>query len=94
MQWNKTFGGIDDDQGFAVQQTLDGGYAIIGRTNSFGKNAWLIKTNDKGIMKWNKTYGGSSWDGGYSGKQVSDGGYIITGYTYSYGIGNGDIWII
>lgn len=45
-QWNKTLGGYDWDGAEAVIQTSDGGYAIVGRTRSYGAgdfDAWLIK---------------------------------------------------
>jgi hypothetical protein len=41
-EWNKTFGGSDGDEGYAVQQTKDGGYIIVGQTHG---DVWLIKVN-------------------------------------------------
>ncbi|MHC4181931.1 MAG: Ig-like domain-containing protein [Planctomycetota bacterium] len=94
--WEKTFGGTDDDCGYSVQQTSDGGYIIAGAITFIagGGYVYLIKTDSDGISLWEKTLGGAGLDRGFSGQQTSDGGYIIAGQTTSFGVGGGDVYLI
>ncbi len=47
----KTYGDIDDDNGYSIAQTSDGGFVITGSTSSFGagsRDVYLIKTDSEG----------------------------------------------
>ncbi len=95
--WSQTFGGTDDDNGWAVQQTPDGGFIIAGFTSSFGAggvDVYLIRTDSMGELLWTKTYGGEGDDYAWAIQPATDGGYIIAGQTESFGAGNVDAYLI
>jgi len=97
LQWARTYGGTDWDWASSVQQTSDGGYIVVGTTESFGAGSadvFLIKTDANGNVIWAKTYGGTDWDYAYSVQQTSDGGYIVAGFTEFLGAGNADFFLI
>ena len=97
ITFQKTYGGINSDRGFSVQQTTDNGYIITGSANyvsSGTSDVYLIKTNVYGDTLWTRIFGGGADDRGESVKQTSDGGYIIAGATGSFGAGLADVYLI
>jgi predicted secreted protein len=95
--WNKFFGGSGNDVGRSVRQTSDGGYIIVGYTESYGAggyDVWLIRTDESGDTLWTRTFGGSSDDYGYSVEQTKDEGYVLVGITNSFASGGSDVWLI
>jgi hypothetical protein len=98
LQWTKTIGGKDFEDGYALIQTADGGYVIAGQTNSFGAggyDVYLVKLDANGNLQWTKTIGGEKDDVGLMSLiQTSDGGYAIAGATNSFGAGNGDVYVV
>jgi hypothetical protein len=89
-EWNQTYGGIDYDVAYSVIQTADGGYAIAGRTDSFGSSNgdfWLVKTDSTGNAQWNKTYAMGAPAVASCVIQTADGGYALAGYAnYDFGL--------
>ena len=93
VEWVRNFGGSGEETAQAIIATSDGGYAILGFSNSMdgdivGKTTavndyWLLKLDATGNLEWNKTYGGSKDDRGQSLAQTKDGGYVLTGYAMS-----------
>jgi hypothetical protein len=98
--WTRTYGGTNDDYGYSVQQTADGGYIVAGSTRSFGvgipdsANFYLIKTDASGDTLWARTYGDTGDDDGHSVRQTLDGGYIIAGFATFLGAGVQDVYLI
>lgn len=89
----KTYGGSKNDSAQSVTATLDGGYAILGYTQSNDDDItdkqdesfdyWVLKFDANDQLQWQKTYGGSLDDRGSDIVQTSDGGFAILGYSFS-----------
>jgi FlaG/FlaF family flagellin (archaellin) len=97
MQWSKTYGGTESDAFGSSISVSDGGYALLGYTDSFGSgngDFWLVRTDASGNMLWNETYGGTDVDVAQSLVATPDGGYAIVGYTKSFGAGVLDLWLV
>ncbi len=95
--WTKTYGGIGDEESYAMQQTTDGGYIFAGIDSSSGLgsyNVYLVKTNTIGDTLWTRSYGGNQSDFAQAVQQTADGGYIVAGYTSSFGAGEADIYLL
>ena len=88
LEWQKTFGGSDDDRAADIVQTLDGGFAVLGYSKSSDINVsenagaqdfWLLKISSLGSLLWEKTFGFSGTDFGTALLATKDGGFLITG---------------
>lgn len=97
-QWEKTFGGTDDDDLVALVATPDGGF-LLGGISYSGQSAdksepaksstflqadyWIVKINANGTKQWDKTLGGSRSDVLNSMVATPDGGFLLGGNSYS-----------
>jgi len=107
--WQKTIGGSGYDWTYSIQQTLDGGFIAVGKSdssdgdvsvNNGNEDFWIVKLDSLGNILWENSFGGSQTDIARSVKQTTDGGYIIAGYSNSsdgdlnQNYGLFDVWIL
>ena len=88
LEWQKTFGGSEDDRAADIVQTLDGGFAVLGfskssdreiSTNAVSQDFWLVKLSNNGTLVWEKSFGFSGADYGTTLTETEEGGLLITG---------------
>jgi len=98
VDWQRTYGRGLEDYPYAVRQTGDGGYVVVGKTETSGPgptNLWLLKLNSDGGVDWQSAYG---WDGmgtvGYDVQQTEDDGYVVAGKNYPYTERGNDGWVL
>jgi len=95
--WQNTYGGNRDDEGFAVAKSPDGGFVIVGRTESFrrhsGFDLYLFKIDGRGELKWERIYGGESDDAGRDIIATKD-GYLIVGDKKTKISRDSNVWIL
>lgn len=98
IQWEKSVGGTGYESARDLVQTSDGGYLVLGETNStdggviagYGgtKDIWLLKFSGTGNLEWQKRYGGTGLDVGNHIEALRDGSYLIAASSTS---NDGDI---
>jgi predicted secreted protein len=97
VEFNKTYGGNEDERLYSIIQTIDKGFAFTGFSGSYGSgglDVWMIKTDKDGNIEFNKTYGGREDDIAYDILQTSEGNFILSGSTKSYGEGLRDVYVV
>jgi len=81
--WEKTYGGSNEDWAGSIDNTVDGGFIIVGDTASFGAggfDVFLLKVDNLGNEIWSTCFGDSdSYETGYSVRATLDGGFIVSG---------------
>jgi hypothetical protein len=95
--WTRAIGGPGADFGWDIRATGDGGYVVVGFTNSFGAggdDVYVIRTDAEGTALWTRTYGGPDDERAWAFHETSDGGYVIAAQTASYGAGERDLYLI
>ena len=109
IDWQKSLGGTNWDNPISIQQTTDGGYIVVGYSQSTDGDVtgnhgsldyWVVKITSTGTIVWQKSFGGTDVDAATSVQQTTDEGYIIAGYSMSNdgdiigNHGNQDYWVV
>ena len=89
VEWTSTYGGSEDDRGHDVVQLADGGFAVVGYSQSSDGDTsrnegqhdnWVFKTDAQGNLIWEKSFGFLGHDHAYSIISTSDGGLFFNGF--------------
>lgn len=85
--WSNTYGGEDLDSAYGIDATRDGGFIVVGETESYGagnSDFYIVKLDKNGKEEWTQVYGEKKADALYAVKELND-GYALAGETRSYG---------
>ncbi len=91
-QWQKIYGGEEDDIARGVVMLEDGDSAIVGECKSYGakrSDICVTRINSKGQTKWRKLIDGEKEDRGVAISRAKDGNLLILGSGKSFNR-NGD----
>ena len=86
ITFQKTYGGIEEEDANAIVQTYDGGYLIAGSTRSYGAgnfDLYIIRTDAYGNPIWTKTFGGTGYDKAQDIIKTGNSEYLIAAFSSS-----------
>ncbi|MBA6316438.1 putative metal-binding motif-containing protein [Cellulophaga baltica] len=92
LEWEKSYGGPNDDSISVMKETSDGGYIMGGISTSEEGNVyinygnfdwWVVKIDSSGNIQWVKTIGGSKRDELGDIIETEAGNYLLAGSSWS-----------
>ncbi len=85
--WHKIYGFKYYEYGNAVATTAEGGFMLVGGTNTLGKgnhSLYALALDRRGELIWSHVFGGERKDVGHGVARMSDRSMIIVGETESF----------
>jgi hypothetical protein len=89
LVWARTYGGPDGDEAYAAVATSDGGFLLVGQTESFGVTflaTWVLKIDASGDVEWQNVFDTGGNFLGYVAVESPLGGYLIGGHEFDRGL--------
>lgn len=100
LLWSRNYGGDKTDATYDFIENPDGGFTILGFSESFNSNlsqnndpemlgddsasVYLIRTNAQGDTVWTRVFGGNKFDEAYALIPSDSGGYVIGAFSRSF----------
>lgn len=91
LVWSRNYGGVANEYGNDLVQLPDGGYLMVGLTQSFGASVsdiMLIRTTSTGALTWARTYARPAEDRGLKIVPGCNGKYFVAAASRTAGAGN------
>ncbi|MDP4242266.1 MAG: hypothetical protein Q8921_05970 [Bacteroidota bacterium] len=92
LEWQKCYGGTQNEEAYQIIQTRDGGYAVAIRAESSDGDvpmnngcgdAWIIVLDDTGAIEMSKVFGGPNEDAAEGIVEQADRSLVFAGYNRS-----------
>lgn len=93
IQWQKTYGGSNQEEATGLIQTSDGGFALSAFTDTYpasGHGAWVLRLDTDGDVLWHAVM--DEWGDFRDIMQTADGNLLATGRIA--GPTSNDLWVV
>jgi hypothetical protein len=109
FMWYRYFGGTQNDRVYDVVEANDGGFLMVGfsessdfdiNDNKGSYDFWVVKLQSNGSLAWKHNYGGSGIDQAFGVVKTNNNSYLIVGRSnsddkdISVSLGGFDAWVI
>jgi len=109
FMWYRYFGGTQNDRVNDVVEANDGGFLMVGfsessdfdiNDNKGSYDFWVVKLQSSGSLAWKHNYGGSGIDQAFGAVKTNNNSYLIVGRSnsddkdISVSLGGFDAWVI
>jgi outer membrane protein OmpA-like peptidoglycan-associated protein len=92
LKWSKLFGGARNEGSNRIAQTPDGGFIMVGTSNSLDKivernnglyDGWVVRIDSMGNKLWWYNFGGENFEYLYDVMPLEGGNYLTLGFAES-----------